>query len=77
MRSSRACFAIDDLAAHFEGGFYGDDENGNWIVGYGVGGSTNIVVTSDHVEFGDASSAPFTVETHAALAEFRGLLECC
>ena len=45
--------------------------------GYGVGGSTNIVVTPDHVEFGDASSAPFTVETHAALAEFRGLLECC
>ena len=77
MRSSRACFAIDDLAAHFEGGFYGDDENGNWIVGYGVGGSTNIVVTPDHVEFGDASSASFTVETHAALAEFRGLLECC
>ena len=27
---------VDDLAAHFEGGIYGEDENGNWIVGYGA-----------------------------------------
>ena len=36
---------VDDLAAHFTGGIYGEDENGNWIVGYGVSGSANIVVT--------------------------------
>lgn len=69
--------AADDLAAHFEGGIYGDDENGNWIVGYGVSGSINIVVTPDHVEFGDARSAPFTEETQSTLAELRSMMEHC
>lgn len=62
---------VEDLAAHFEGGIYGNDENGNWIVGHGVSGSTNIVVTHDRVEFGDASSESFSPETKAALTELR------
>lgn len=62
---------VDNLAAHFEGGIYGEDENGNWIVGYGVSGSANIVITSDHVEFGGARSEPFSPEAKAALAELR------
>ena len=69
--------AADDLAAHFEGGIYGDDENGNWIVGYGVSGSENIVVMPDLVKFGDVCSVPFTAETQTALAELRSLLEQC
>lgn len=69
--------AADDLAAHFEGGIYGDDANGNWIIGYGVSGSTNIVVTPDHVEFGDAISAPFSTKTKTSLAELRNLLKHC
>ena len=36
---------VDDLAAHFEGGICGEDENGNGIVGFGVSGSANIFVT--------------------------------
>ena len=69
--------AVDDLTAYFEGGIYGEDENGNWIVGYGVNGSANIVVTPDHVEFGGAASEPFSPETKAALAELRSTLENC
>jgi len=65
---------VDDLAAHFEGNIYGQDENGNWIVGYDVSGSTNIVVTPEHVEFGDAVSEPFLPETKTALAELRAMM---
>ena len=68
---------VDDLAAHFEGGIYGDDGNGNWIVGYGVSGSANIVVTPDLVEFGSARSEPFSPEAKAALAELRKTLANC
>ena len=68
---------VDDLAAHFEGGIYGEDENGNWIVGYGVSGSANIVVTPDHVEFGSAKSEPFSPEAKAAIAELRKTLANC
>ena len=68
---------VDDLAAHFEGGIYGVDENGNCIVGYGVSGSSNIVVTPDHVEFGSARSEPFSPEAKAALAELRKTLANC
>ena len=68
---------VDDLAAHFEGGIYGEDENGNWIVGYGVSGSVNIVVTPDHVEFGSAKSEPFSQEAKVALAELRRMMESC
>ena len=68
---------VDDLAAHFEGGIYGEDENGNWIVGYGVSGSANIVVTPDHVEFGSARSEPFSSEAKAAIAELRKTLANC
>ena len=65
---------VDDLVAHF-GSIYGEDENGNWIVGYGVSGSANIVVTPDHVEFGRARSEPFSPEAKAALAELRCTME--
>ena len=68
---------VDDLAAHFEGGIYGEDENGNLIVGYGVSGSANIVVTPDHVEFGSAASEPSSPEAKAALAELRQTLANC
>ena len=68
---------VDDLAAHFEGGIYGEDENGNWIVGYGVSGSANIVVTPDHVEFGSVRSEPFSPEAKAAIAELRKTLANC
>ena len=68
---------VDDLAAHFEGGIYGEDENGNWIVGYGVSGSANIVVTPDHVEFGSAKSETFSPEAKAAIAELRKTLANC
>ena len=68
---------VDDLAAHFTGGIYGEDENGNWIVGYGVSGSANIVVTPDHVEFGSAKSEPFSPEAKAALTELRRMMESC
>ena len=59
------------------GGIYGEDGNGNWIVGYGVSGSANIVVTPDHVEFGSARSEPFSPETKVALAELRQTLANC
>jgi len=65
---------VDDLVAHFTDRICGEDEDGNWIVGYGVSGSTNIVVTPDHVEFGDATSEPFSSETKAALAELRAMM---
>ena len=67
---------VDDLAAHF-GSIYGEDENGNWIVGYGVSGSANVVVTPDHVEFGSAKSESFSPEAKAALAELRRAMENC
>ena len=67
---------VDDLAAHF-GSIYGEDENGNWIVGYGVSGSANIVVTPDHVEFGSARSEPFSPEAKSALAELRRTMASC
>ena len=53
------------------------DENGNCIVGYGVSGTANIVVTPDHVEFGSARSEPFSPEAKAALAELRKTLANC
>ena len=68
---------VDDLAAHFEGGIYGEEGNGNWIVGYGVSGSANIVVTPDHAEFGSSRSEPFSPEAKAALAELRQTMENC
>ena len=68
---------VDDLAAHFEGGIYGEDGNGNRIVGYGVSGSANIVVTPDHVEFGGARSEPFSPVVKAALADLRRTLANC
>ena len=67
---------VDDLAAHF-GSICGEDGNGNWIVGYGVSGAANIVVTPDHVEFGCAKSEPFSPEAKAALAELRRTMENC
>ena len=68
---------VDDLAAHFEGGIYGEDENGNWIVGYGVSGWANIVVAPDHVEFGSVRSESFSPEAKAAIAELRKTLANC
>ena len=68
---------VDDLDEHFEGGIYGEDSNGNWIVGFGVSGSANIVVTPEHVEFGDAKSQPFSSDTKAALAELRKTMANC
>ena len=68
---------VDDLAAHFTDRIYGEDENGNWIVGYGVSGSANIVVTPDHVEFGNARSEPFSPEAKVALAELRRTMVSC
>ena len=68
---------VDDLGAHFEGGIYGEDENGNRIFCYGVSGSANIVVTPDHVEFGGAKSKPFSPEVKVALAELRQTLANC
>ena len=68
---------VNDLAAYFDGGIYGDDGNGSWIVGYGVSGLVNIVVTPDHVEFGSARSEPFSPEAKAALAELRRTPENC
>ena len=68
---------IDDLGTHFEGCVYGNDENGNWIVGFGISGLTNIVVTPDRVEFGDAQSEPFSPEAKVALAELRRTIENC
>ena len=62
---------VDDLAAHFEGGIYGEDENGNWIVGYGVSGSANIVVTPDHVEFGSVRNSPGVRDGTGELAKSR------
>ena len=68
---------VDDLAADCEGGIYVEDENGNWIVGYAVSGSANIVVTPDHVEFGSVRSEPFSPEAKAAIAELRKTLANC
>ena len=68
---------VDDLAAHFEGGIYGEDANGNWIVGYGVSGSANTVVTRAHVGFGSVRSEPFSPEAKAAIAELRKTLANC
>ena len=68
---------VDDLAAHFTDQIYGEDEKGNWIVGYGVSGSANIVVTPDHVEFGSARSEPFSPEAKDALAELRRTMASC
>lgn len=68
---------VDDLATHFTDQIYGEDGNGNWIVGYGVSGSANIVVTPDHVEFGGAKSKPFSPEVKVALAELRQTLANC
>ena len=68
---------VDDLAAHFEGCIFDEDENRNWIVGYGVSESANIVVTPDHVEFGSARSEPFSPEAKAALVELRQTLANC
>ena len=68
---------VDDLATHFTDQIYGEDGNVNWIVGYGVSGLANIVVTPDHDEFGGAKSEPFSPEAKVALAELRQTLANC
>lgn len=47
------------------------------IVGYGVSGSANIIVTPDHVEFGSVKSEPFSPEAKASIAELRKTLANC
>lgn len=69
--------AVDDLGAYFTDSICGEDENGKWIVGFGVSGSTNIVVTPEFVEFGDAKSEPFSEGAKAALAELRQTIANC
>ena len=61
----------------FRGGVYSEDGNGNWIVGYSVNGAANIVVTPDHVEFGNAKSESFSPEAKDALTELRRTMANC
>ena len=64
LRSSRGCSV-------------NEDENGSWIVGYGVSGAANTVVTPDHVEFGGVRREPFSPEAKAAIAELRQTMANC
>ena len=67
-----------DMIDYFEdGAIYGEDEHGDWIVGYGVVGSANIVICKDRVKCGGYSSKEFSPMLKKALADFRSLLENC
>ena len=60
-----------------DGAIYGEDEHGDWIVGYGVIGSANIVISKDCVKCGGYSSKKFSSRLQKGLAELRNILENC
>lgn len=64
-----AVAAGDDLADHFAGGVYGEDEAGRWITGFGVyGGAGHITVAPDAVRVCGVA-APFSPAAAAAMRE--------
>lgn len=59
-----------DLADYFEGGVYGEDAAGRWIVGFGVwGGSGNITLDPSGVQVCGIASEPFSPRTSKAVRE--------
>lgn len=73
------CVSHDgDIADFFtDGSIYGEDSEGNWIVGYGVCGSMDIVVCPDCVKAGGFRSGDFSPELASAVADLRNLLGNC
>jgi len=67
----------ESLYDFFEGSIYGEDSDGNYIIGYGVSGSSNVVLSTECVMFGDVESEPFSEETSFALKEFKDSLDNC
>lgn len=67
----------DDLMNFFVGGIYGEDADGDWIIGYGVSGSGNIVLKGNAVVYAGHRSEPFSARAEAALKELREQLENC
>jgi hypothetical protein len=67
-----------DLTDFFgEGSIYGETEEGDYIVGFGVCGNANLLVGRNCVKCGNARSPQFSTELKKALAEFRSMLENC
>ena len=68
-----------DLMDYFveRGGIYGEDNEGNLIVGYGVCGSANIVIKDDCVEFGSVKSKPFSSQLIAQIKKVKNELKNC
>lgn len=60
-----------------EGAICGEDDDGGWIVGYGIYGSANLVVGRRKVSCGGYESRPYSPGLSKALSEFRHLLENC
>lgn len=77
---------LEDWCAEHDGDMYdffgdgsicGEDLDRNLLVGFGVYGSANIVITKDCVECGGMKSARFSDPLAKGLSEFRNLLENC
>jgi len=66
-----------DMLDYFTDSIYGEDADGNWIIGYGVFGSANIVCERDCIQFNGVRSKPFSPELKAGIAEVRYTLENC
>lgn len=68
----------DDLLDYFgDGEIYGEDKDGNLIVGFGVYGSANIVITDEFVEFGSVRSEKFSERLTRGVRELKHILNHC
>ena len=76
-RMEEWCAEHDGDMVFFFDSIYGEDEGGNFIVGYGICGSANLCVGRDRVYCGSQESGVFTEELQNGLAELWELLEDC
>lgn len=67
-----------DMTDYFvDGSIYGEDGEGNWIVGYGVIGAANLLIGRDCAICGGYKSREFSPTLKKGLETFRALLENC
>ena len=60
-----------------DGSIYGETDDGEFIVGYGIYGSANLVIGADCVKCGNCVSSKFSPMLKKALEDFREILENC
>lgn len=66
-----------DMIDFFTDSIYGEDENGDLIIGFGVYGSANIVVNEHYVKCGGYLSRRFSDRLTKAMTEFISMLDNC